>query len=139
VLLPNVPISNPEWGYFQTLAIADYQKVSIPRQSRGLYPAKAGLAPQRGLIAIDQNQNRDPFIVQSIAKFLFLSFLRKQESSFFWIPGRVSLARNDNSMFPELSNSGSPPAEPGVYLNANYLDSRLHACALKRYGAQARE
>ena len=78
------------------------------------------LAPQRGLIAIDQNQNREPFIVQSIAKFLFLSFLWKQESSFLWIPGRVSLARDEDSMFPELSNSGSPPAEPGVYLNANY-------------------
>jgi hypothetical protein len=35
---------------------------------------------------------------------------------FFWIPGRVSLARNDDSTFPQLSNSGSPPAEPGVYL-----------------------
>src|SRR4030043_701178 len=87
-------------------------------------PAKPGslrlLAPQRGLIAIDQNQNREPFIAQSIAKFLFLSFLRKQESSFLWIPGHVSFAQNDDSMFPELSNSGSPPAEPGVYLNANY-------------------
>jgi len=38
------------------------------------------LAPQRGLIAIDQNQNREPFIVQSIGKFLSFSFLRKQES-----------------------------------------------------------
>ena len=94
-------------------------------------PAKPGalrlLAPQRGLIAIDQNQNREPFIGQSIAKFLFLSFLRKQESSFLWIPGHVSFARNDDSMFPELSNSGSPPAEPGVYLNANYVSWHLIA------------
>ena len=51
-------------------------------------------------------------------KFLLSSFLRKQESSFFWIPGRVSLARNDDSTFPGLSNSGSPPAKPGVYLSA---------------------
>jgi drug/metabolite transporter (DMT)-like permease len=55
-----------------------------------------------------------------LQKFLLPSFLRKQESSFFWIPGRVSLARNDDPTFPELSNSGSPPAEPGVYLGANY-------------------
>jgi len=51
-------------------------------------------------------------------KFLFSSFLRKQESSFFWIPGRVSLARNDNPTFPKMSNARSPPAEPGVYLTA---------------------
>jgi very-short-patch-repair endonuclease len=25
------------------------------------------------------------------------------------------------SLLPELSNSGSPPAEPGVYLDANYI------------------
>jgi hypothetical protein len=24
-------------------------------------------------------------------------------------------------LLPELSNSGSPPAEPGVYLDANYF------------------
>ena len=52
-------------------------------------------------------------------------FLRKHCGSrnpvLFWIPGRVSLARNDDSTFPELSNAGSPPAEPGVYLKGiNY-------------------
>ncbi len=36
-----------------------------------------------------------------------------------WIPGRVSLARNDDSTFPELSNSGSLQAEREVYLYAN--------------------
>ena len=46
------------------------------------------------------------------------SFLRKQESSFFWIPGRVSLARNDNPTFPRVSNSGSPTTKPRVYLRA---------------------
>ena len=35
------------------------------------------------------------------------SFLPKQESRGFWIPGRVSLARND--VFPDLSSSGSLP------------------------------
>ena len=58
-------------------------------------PAKPGalrlLAPQRGLIAIGQNQNREPFIVQPIAKVFILviprlereiqGFLCKQESS----------------------------------------------------------
>jgi hypothetical protein len=37
-------------------------------------PAKPGalrlLAPQRGLIAIGQNQNREPFVVDSAAKVL---------------------------------------------------------------------
>jgi hypothetical protein len=30
--------------------------------------------------------------------FVMVSCLRKQESSRFWIPGRASLARNDNSI-----------------------------------------
>ena len=42
---------------------------------------------------------------------------------FFWIPGRVSLARNDDptpgTVNPVLDTG--PPAEPGVYLNANYF------------------
>ena len=54
-------------------------------------------------------------------KFLFSSFLRKQESSFFGIPGRVSLARNDNPTFPKLSNPGSPLAKPGGLPKGNYL------------------
>jgi len=96
------------------------ERVSIPRQSRGLYPANAGLAPQRGLIAIGQNQNRT-VIAQSMIVFLLPSFLRKQESSVFWIPGRVALARNDDPT-PENVNpvlDTGPPAEPGVYLDAN--------------------
>jgi len=90
-------------------------------------PAKPGalrlLAPQRGLIAIGQNQNREPFVVDSVAKALVVVIPAKAgiQFSLDWIPGRVSLARNDDSTFPELLNSGSPPAEPGVYLNANYL------------------
>jgi len=43
------------------------------------------------------------------------SFLRKQESSGFWIPGRVSLARNDDPT-PENVKLCESPAEPGVYL-----------------------
>jgi hypothetical protein len=62
-------------------------------------PAEPGalrlLAPQRGLIAIGQNQNQT-VIAQSMISLLLPSFLRKQESSGFWIPGRVSLARNDD-------------------------------------------
>jgi len=49
-----------------------------------------------------------------------LKSLRKQESSTssgfrvaFHLPGMTIL-------LPELSNYGSPPAEPGVYLDANY-------------------
>ena len=62
-------------------------------------------------------------------KFLLSSFLRKQESSAFWIPGCVSLARN-NSTIPELSDFWSPPAEPGVYLNANYIHFNPVKCSL---------
>ena len=84
------------------------------------------LAPQRGLFAIGQNQNRENIDVQSIAKVFILVIPApyqvrgklQQESSFFWIPGRVSLARNDNPTFPKMSNARSPPAEPGVYLTA---------------------
>jgi len=39
-----------------------------------------------------------------------------------WIPGRVSLARNDDPT-PENVNpvlDTGPPAEPGVYLRDNY-------------------
>jgi len=84
-------------------------------------PAKPGalrlLAPQRGLTAIGQNQK--PFIIHSVS-LLFPSFLRKRESSVssgfrvaFHLPGMTIL-------FSELSNSGSPPAEPGVYLSSNH-------------------
>jgi len=31
------------------------------------------------------------------------------------------------------------PAEAGIQNQLKLLDSRFHACALKRYGAQARE
>jgi hypothetical protein len=31
------------------------------------------------------------------------------------------------------------PAEAGIQNRLKSLDSRFHACALKRYGAQARE
>jgi hypothetical protein len=50
-------------------------------------PAKPGalrlLAPQRGLIAIGQNQNRGPFIAQSIAKVLFVVIPAKAGIQFF--------------------------------------------------------
>jgi hypothetical protein len=71
------------------------------------------------LIAIGKNQSQEQFIVQGISKVVMLSFLWKQESSFLWIPGRVSLARNDDSTFPKMLNTASPPAKPGVYLDAN--------------------
>jgi hypothetical protein len=72
-------------------------------------PAKPGalrlLAPQRGLTAIGQNQNQEPFITSSGFRVAF------------HLPGMTIL-------LPELSNSGSPPAEPGVYLDANYRLSK---------------
>jgi hypothetical protein len=49
-----------------------------------------------------QNQNREPFIVQSIAKDLIVFIPAKARIQFFWIPGRVSLARNDDYTFLEL-------------------------------------
>ena len=51
------------------------------------------LAPQRGLIAIGKKPKP-----------------KADHSSIIGL-----LALNRNSVFPELSNSGSPPAEPGVY------------------------
>ena len=44
--------------------------ISIPRRGRGFIPPKAGLAPDRGLIAIGQNQNREPFIFSLSQKSL---------------------------------------------------------------------
>jgi len=50
-------------------------------------PAKPGalrlLAPQRGLTAIGLNQNREPFIVQSIAKVLIVVIPAKAGIQFF--------------------------------------------------------
>ncbi len=43
------------------------------------------------------------------SRILRSSFLRKQESRLFWIPGRVSLARNDD---PHTSHSGTAGGLP---------------------------
>jgi hypothetical protein len=97
-------------------------EVSIPGKAGGSIPPKPGLAPQRDLIASSQNQNREPFIVHSIARVFILVIPAKAGIRSFrmvpglrrddvWIPGRVSLARNDDSTFPELSDSGFREAE----------------------------
>ena len=54
-------------------------------------------------------------------KFLFSSLLRKQESSFFWIPGRVSLARNDDPTPENVKRSESPGRARGLP-NGNYMN-----------------
>jgi len=58
-------------------------------------PAKPGalrlLAPQRGLIAIGQNQNREPFIVRSIAKVLIVVIPAKAGIQFFLDSGLRSI------------------------------------------------
>jgi hypothetical protein len=88
----------------------DYQLNVYLKDSVSTPPAKPGalrlLAPQRGLIAIDQNQNREAFMVQPIAN----SFSRFRVA--FHLPGMTIL-------LPKMSNFASPPAEPGVYLDAN--------------------
>ena len=85
---------------------------------------------------MDFTLNEDQILIQQTFKkfcekelnylvsLLLPSFLRKQESSIssgfpvaFHLPGMTIL-------LPELSNSGSPPAEPGVYLGANYEYAR---------------
>ena len=95
-------------------------------------PAKPGalrlLAPQRGLIAIGQ---KIKFENHSWLGFSFrmLSFLRNQECRILgvncepmsakddvFLPDRILSLRIDSSSLPELSNSESPPAKPGVYL-----------------------
>ena len=89
--------------------------ISILRHSRRYYDCW----PLKGACSQSVKIKTGKTLMFSLSqKFLFSSFLRKQESSFFWIPGRVSLARNDNPTFPKMSNARSPPAEPGVYLTA---------------------
>ena len=81
-------------------------------------PAKPGalrlLAPQRGLTAIDQNQNREPFMVQPIT----ISYSRHSGKSRnpvpFWIPGRVSFARNNNSTLANVKLCESPGRAGGL-------------------------
>ena len=82
-------------------------------------PAEPGalrlLAPQRGLIAIGQNQT-------GIAQSMVIVFCRHSCESrnpvgsgfrvTFHLPGMTIL-------LPKMSNFASPPAEPGVYLDAN--------------------
>jgi hypothetical protein len=47
------------------------------------------------------------------------SFLRKQESSVFWIPGRIALARNDDPT-PENVKLRESPGRAGGFLDPNY-------------------
>jgi hypothetical protein len=84
-------------------------------------PAKPGalrlLASQRGLIAIGKNQNQtlisEPMVsdfvavIPAKAGIQCLSGFRVA----FHLPGMTIL-------LPKMSNSGSPPAKPGVYLTA---------------------
>jgi hypothetical protein len=87
------------------------------------------LAPQRGLIAIGQNQtlisqpmvsvfvavipakSHEPDSVQGESRFC--PALDAGNPMSFLIPGRVSLARNDDPT-PENVNLCKSPAEPGV-------------------------
>ena len=79
------------------------------------------LAPQRGLIAIGQNQNQT-VIAQSVAEVLILVIpvpyqvrdKLQQESSVFWIPGRVSLARNDDPTPENVKLYESPGRAGGL-------------------------
>src|SRR4030042_2828710 len=68
-------------------AIESQQKMTVFALGSKHPPAKPGalrlLAPQRGLIAIGKNQNREPFIVQSIAKVLGVVIPAKAGIQFF--------------------------------------------------------
>jgi hypothetical protein len=79
-------------------------------------PAKPGalrlLAPQRGLTAIDQNQNREPFVVQPIANSYSRHSGESRNPLPFWIPGRVSFAQNNNST-PENVKLYESPGKAG--------------------------
>ena len=66
------------------------------------------LATQGGLIALGQGQEQVPTMVLPAKAGIQGSL---DSGSRFTLPGMTTRS------FPELSNFGSPPAEPGVYLN----------------------
>jgi hypothetical protein len=74
------------------------------------------LAPQRGLIANGKTNNGFASILSEFA-------------------GARSFLSNSNCILPEMSNSGSPPAEPGVYLGEimRHLISRNNTCGEREY------
>jgi len=70
------------------------------------------LAPQRGLTAIDQNRKRT-VIAQSMANVFVAVILAKAGIQAFWIPGRVSLARNDDPTPENVKLCESPRQSRG--------------------------
>ena len=80
-------------------------------------PAEPGalrlLAPQRGLIAIGQNQNRT-VIAQSMVSVFVAVIPAKAGIQYFWIPGRVSLARNDDPTPENVKLCESPGRAGGL-------------------------
>jgi len=97
------------------LLLSDKLIVSIPQQSRGLYDC---WSLKGGLIAIVQNQNREPFIVQPVAKVLIIVIPAKAGIQFF----------SGSRVAP-----GSSPGLPGMTI----LDSR-NCQPRTRYGAPGR-
>jgi hypothetical protein len=78
------------------------------------------LAPQRGLTAIDQNRNQELFIFGSVVVTVIPAEAGIQY--FFWIPGRVSLARNDDPT-PGTVKLWESPGKAGGLPNGNYFSS----------------
>jgi hypothetical protein len=83
------------------------------------------MVPERGLIAIGQNQNQT-VIAQSMVSIFVAVILRKQESSGFWIPGRASLARNDD-----------PTPEAVTIMCFEGINKRLRGVLLSLLGGNA--
>jgi len=84
-------------------------QISILRHSRRYYDCW----PLKGACSRSVKIKTGKTLMFSLSqKFLFSSFLRKQESSGFWIPGRASLARNDNPT-PENVELWEPPGKAG--------------------------
>jgi hypothetical protein len=87
------------------------------RQSRRL----DGCGPLKGACSqpkTNKTLNDLPLMsfTRGLSTFILANGLTQASS---WIPGCVPLARDDDFleiMFLELSNCGSPPSEPGVYL-----------------------
>jgi hypothetical protein len=74
------------------------------------------LAPQRGLIAIGQNQNREPFIVQTVAKVFVLVVPAKAGIQFFsgfrvafHLPGMTTLDSRNCQTLGIPGRAGSLP------------------------------
>jgi hypothetical protein len=89
------------WGVAEIERAGDEPISAYGKSSNVVIPAKAEPAPH---------------LMRGIHNIYLVPGVRRDD---VWIPGLVPLARNDDSTSPELSNSGNPPAEPGVHLNAN--------------------